>query len=232
MNWLIRLFKSSIGAKLVMAITGILLLGFVIAHLLGNLQMWLGPEAVNSYAQKLKDLGPLLWVARILLIVVFLVHVSTGLRLAAANQNARPVPYRVPHTIRATLASRTMAMTGILVFAYVLFHLAHLTFGVIYSDYADLIDAEGRHDVYSMTVLGFREWWVSGSYLLAMGVLGLHLRHGIPSFFQTLGLNHPRYNPLIEKLGPSLAGAIVLGYVSLPLGVLLGVIDLPPGVNV
>jgi succinate dehydrogenase / fumarate reductase cytochrome b subunit len=231
MNWLTRLLKSSIGAKAIMAVTGLLLLGFVIGHLLGNLQMFLGQDAVNSYAQGLRDLGPLLWVVRIGLLVVFLAHIATGIRLANANENARPVAYQKPHTIRATPASRSMALTGIVILAYVLFHLAHLTFGVIYPDYADLVDAQGRHDVYSMAVLGFQEWWLTGTYLIAMGVLGLHLRHGISSFFQTLGLNHPRYNPVIEKLGPAGGGLIVLGYVSIPLGVLAGIIQLPAGVN-
>jgi succinate dehydrogenase / fumarate reductase cytochrome b subunit len=231
MNWFLRLLKSSIGAKALMAVTGFLLFGFVVAHLLGNLQMFAGQEPVNQYAQTLKDLGPLLWVMRLGLLGVFVLHIFTGLRLAAANRSARPVAYSYSDTVQATLSSRSMVPTGILVLVYVVYHLAHLTWGFILNDYYTLTDDQGRHDVYSMAVLGFQNAWVSLTYVIAMLVLGFHLYHGIPSFFQTLGLKHSRYNDLIARLGPALTGLIVLGYLSIPAGVLAGIIQLPEGVR-
>ena len=229
MNWCTRLIRSSIGAKLVMALTGVLLLGFVVGHLLGNLQMFAGQDKFNEYAALLQGLGPGLWAVRSGLLVIFVLHVVTAFRLTRENKAARPKAYRIEQTDRATRASRSMLVTGLIILAYLVYHLAHLTLGWIYPTYHGLEDSLGRHDVYSMTVLGFQVWWITLTYAVAIVALGLHLGHGISSFFQTLGWNHPRYNDLITRLGPALAVLIVAGYLSIPLAVLAGVIQLPQG---
>lgn len=226
MGWIGRAYRSSIGAKLVMAGTGILLLGFVVAHLLGNLQLFAGPEAMNGYAQALRDLGPLLWAARIGLIVVTVAHVATALRLVRQNEAARPVPYVKQATRQVKPQTRLMWTSGLVLLGYVLFHLAHLTWCLIRPDLAraewTLADGRACHDVYSMTVRGFEVWWISAIYVAAMLFLALHLCHGVPSFFQTLGLNHPKYQRALELSGPALATLIFVGYVAIPAAVWAG----------
>lgn len=231
MNWVGRLYRSSIGAKLVVALTGILLFGFVIAHLLGNLQVFAGPDKLNHYAQALRDLGPLLWVARIGLIVLAIVHVATALRLAKQNEAARPVAYVKQASRQVRVQTKTMVMTGLVILAYVIYHLAHFTWGAIFSQYyaleEKLPDGTVRHDVYAMLVSGFNVWWVSVSYIVAMGLLALHLCHGITSFFQTLGVHHAKYNGAIRLLGPALSTLIFVGYASIPAAVWIGIVKLP-----
>ncbi len=230
MGWLSRLYRSSIGAKAVMAATGVLLFLFLIAHLLGNLQVFAGREAVNHYAQSLRDLGPLLWVARIGLIVIAGLHVTTAMRLATANQAARPVAYIKQASRQVKPQTKTMVMTGLVILAYVLYHLAHFTWGFVLHDYYGHEDAQGRHDVYGMVVQSFQCWWVAGSYLIALVLLSMHLCHGIPSFFQTIGFNHAKYAAAIRLAGPAIATLIFLGYASIPVACWLGMVKLGEGV--
>ena len=228
MNWLVRGFKSSVGAKFVVAITGLLLIGFLLAHLLGNLQIFLGADALNSYAAKLQELGPLLWVARIGLLAIFVVHVSFALRLNWRNKRARPIAYGVQKPIKSTHASRSMASTGVVVLLFVIYHLMHFTLGVaIRPDFHALTDPSGRHDVYRMVVLGFQQPAIAMFYIVAMLGLGTHLFHGIGSFFQSIGWNGPRYRPLTVWLGRGLALAIVIGNIAMPLAALAGILELP-----
>ncbi len=229
MQWLFKYCRSSIGSKVLMAVTGLMLFGFVVGHMLGNLQIFIGQEAVNNYAATLKEMGALLWLARIGLILAVLVHISAAIRLTRGNQKARPITYAHSGTVQATYASRTMMKSGLIVLAFVIYHLLHLTFGVILPEAHSATDSLGRPDVYSMTVLGFQNVLVSLSYIAAMLLLGFHLSHGVSSLFQSLGLNHPRYNPIIQKIGPSAALVIVLGNISMPIAVLLGLVSLPAG---
>ena len=207
-----------------------LLFGFLIAHLLGNLQMFAGPDAVNRYAEGLRNLGQLLWVARIGLLVIAGLHIATALRLAQRNDAARPVAYaKVAH--RAVKpATKTMVLSGLVILAYVVYHLAHFTWGVVQPDHAALVEklkgGGQRHDVYSMVVLGFQTWWVSASYLIALVLLSLHLCHGITSAFQTFGLNHSKYAGAIRLAGPAIATLIFLGYASIPVACWLGLVSL------
>jgi succinate dehydrogenase / fumarate reductase, cytochrome b subunit len=244
MNVLLRPWRSSLGAKYVMALTGISLLGFVIAHMLGNLLIYVGPDALNSYAHALKDKPALLWTARSGLLIIFLLHLVLAIRLTLQNQNARGVAYVYEDTVQASWASRHMLLTGLVLLAFIVFHLAHFTFGIItttnsYSkgehiNYLDLRDpadpaahssAEGpRHDVYRMVVDGFRNWVITLTYVIAQVFLWLHLWHGASSWFQSLGLNHPAYNPLIRAFGPVVSTAILIGNCSIPLAVLSGLI--------
>jgi succinate dehydrogenase / fumarate reductase cytochrome b subunit len=233
MKWLSAFARSSIGAKIIMAVTGLLLFGFVIGHMLGNLQMFLGQDAVNKYAASLKDLGALLWVVRIGLLLIAVVHVISGIRLARLNRSARPVPYQKNAKVQASLGSVTMVQTGVLVLAFVVYHLLHFTFGVVQHDsYAGSLPLDqGRHDVFSMTVIGFQSWLVSGSYIVAMLLLGLHLSHGVTSLFQSIGLDHPRIAPLAARLGPISALIIVVGNCSMPIACLLGLVQPGAGVS-
>ncbi len=231
MSGLTRCLGSSIGRKGLMGITGILLSLFLIAHLIGNLLVFAGQDAVNHYAHALKANAALLWFMRGGLFLVFATHVYLALSLTAENRRARPVKYVQEHTQVASLASRTMVLTGLLVLAYLIFHLLHLTKGVIGHEAWSSKLPDGSQDVYTMVVLGFKSPILSGVYLVSMALLYLHLSHGLKSFWQSLGWNHPVYRPLFEKIGTGLAAILVIGFASIPLTILLGVIQLPGGGN-
>jgi len=231
MSWLARSLSSSLGSKATVAVTGLALLGFVLVHMLGNLQIFLGQEAINAYAAKLKSLSGPLWVARLGLLAIAFVHVVTAIRLAARSKAARPVAYVANGSVQKTVSARSMVITGLLILAFAVYHLAHFTWGVILTDTHQLMDASGRPDVFSMMVLGFQQPLIAGSYIAAMLLLALHIRHGTGSFFQTLGARPPRFAPIIEKTALGLAWIILIGNVSMPLAVLAGVISLPPGVG-
>jgi succinate dehydrogenase / fumarate reductase cytochrome b subunit len=222
--WLTPYFTSTVGSKVIVAITGALLLGFVIAHMVGNLQMFAGPKKINEYAKFLKDLGPGLWAMRIGLLAVFFTHILLSLSLKKRSVDARPIGYIHQNTIQATFASLTMVQTGLLVFAFIAFHIAHFTLGWVHfapdgTNYSSLRDAEGLHDVYHMTILGFSNVWISLLYLIAQILLFVHLSHGVASMFQTLGLNTPRTARFFRCLGYSVAGIILVGNCSIVLAV-------------
>jgi succinate dehydrogenase / fumarate reductase cytochrome b subunit len=231
MGWWSRTWNSSIGMKTIMALTGAGLFLFVIGHLLGNLQIFLGPHALNAYARNLRLIPEALWVARIGLIALLLAHVGSAVRLTRLNRAARPNRYRVQKTVQVNYAARTLFMSGLIVLAFVIFHLLHFTLGRIDPAHYHLTDELGHHDVYSMVIWGFSNPILAAAYLLATLVLALHLRHGVSSLFQTLGLSTPRYEPLFRRIGPIVALVILLGYWSIPLSVLLGWIHLPAGGN-
>jgi succinate dehydrogenase / fumarate reductase cytochrome b subunit len=221
--------RSSLGSKFLMAVTGLGLTAFVIAHMLGNFQVYSGPDALNSYAAALKHMPGLLWTARLGLLVIFVLHISYGLKLYLANLAARPVPYHFKQYREATLASRTMLWTGLVILAFVLFHLAHYTFFWTNPDFAQLRDSQGRPDVYAMTVHGFRSAPVSLLYIVAMAFLAFHLSHGFQGLFQSLGLNHPRWMPLLQGASLVVAVVIFVGNASMPLAVLFRIVgrDVP-----
>jgi len=185
---IIRLYQTSIGKKYVMAVSGCLLLGFVSVHLLGNLQVFLGTDTINAYAAMLKGNQLLVWTARLVLLTIAMVHITTGLGLAFENRAARPVAYATPIVPYADYSSRTMLLSGLAVFAFVLYHLLHFTVGVTHPEIMQFRDTQDRPDVYRMMILGFSHPAVSGMYILALVLLYLHLNHGISSFFQSLGL--------------------------------------------
>jgi succinate dehydrogenase / fumarate reductase cytochrome b subunit len=239
-SWPVR---SSLGDKYLMALTGVALFGFVIAHMLGNLLIFVGPDALNSYAQALKDKPELLWPARLGLLTVFVLHVIFGIRLSLQNRQARGVAYVHEDTVQASWASRNMLLTGLVLLAFVVFHLAHFTLGIVTTyresgssesvNYLKLDDAKyaaahpsdpKRHDVYTMVVSGFRNGLVTITYVIAQVFLWLHLWHGGSSWFQSLGFNHPAYNPLIRAFGPVVSTAILIGNCSIPLAVMSGII--------
>lgn len=216
--WIGRTLQSPVGAKVVTAITGLMLTGFLIAHVAGNLLVFAGPEALNAYAEGLKKFPALLWAARGGLLAAFVAHVSLAIWLTRQNRSARPRRYAFENTAQATFASRYMIHTGLVMLAFVIFHLAHFTWRVTDARIAEL----GPFEVHRMIVTGFQQPLVAGGYLLAMAAIGLHLSHGVSSVFQTLGLNHPRYNVVLRKAGPVLGVGVAALFASIPLAVYLG----------
>ncbi len=227
MSWFSSYVRSSIGAKHVMALTGLGLVLFAIVHMIGHLGMFSGQDAYNSYAHFLQGLGGLKWAARGGLLAIFVVHLATGIRLATLNRAARPVPYAVYRPVRSTAASRTMALTGLTILAFVIYHLLHFTLGQVQPAYFHQLDELGRYDAYSMFVRGFQNVGIYASYTVAMLLLALHLGHGASSWLQSLGLRHPKYSPTLDKLGPALSFILFIGYMAPPTAVLAGLIKLP-----
>ena len=216
------MLQSSIGKKALMAVSGLMLVGFVIAHLLGNLQIFLGPQAINAYAVKLRHYGALLWVARGLLLLAAVVHIRTSIQLSLENRRARGTPYAVFQPGVTGLAARSMLLTGLLLLSYLVYHLLHFTFRTVHPELTHAVDALGQHDVYRMMVRSFQDPWISGTYILGMAVLSLHLAHGFGSAFQTLGLANERTIPATAVLSRVAAALIFLGYASIPAAVLFG----------
>jgi succinate dehydrogenase / fumarate reductase cytochrome b subunit len=245
MNPVGSFLRSSIGRKILMAVTGLILIGFVTGHLVGNLQVFQEPDHINGYAEFLHQLGPLLWVARIVIAASVLIHVWTATALALENYRARgPESYSVKHTIRATLSSRTMKWTGLIVLAFLLYHLAHFTLGAAQTatfkdnlahytmqhDYrvagfpvvkagADVLD------VHSMVILGFQNVVVSLFYIVAVGLLSFHLVHGFDSLFQTLGLRSSRWAAGLRFVSLAFCTLYFLGNLAIPGAVLTGMLQ-------
>lgn len=220
-----RTLRSSIGSKMVMAVTGLALLLFVIVHMLDNLQIFLGQDRYNSFAEFLQGLGLLLWLLRGALLAVFLAHVGAAVKVWRANQAARPTPYVFRGSVQTTPAARSMILTGAIVFAFVVYHLLHFSFGATHPELYARHDAQGRHDVYDLVVLSFRQWPVAVSYIVAQILLCLHISHGASSAFQTLGLTHPRWTWLKQGFGPGVATLIAAGNIGIPLACLTGIVQ-------
>ena len=222
-------FKSSITKKMAMAITGLVLTAYVIAHMLGNLQIFLGQEQLNAYAEHLKNLPFFLWPAKMFLLLTLIIHLTTALQLGLQNKNARPILYCHEDTVRASIASRTMVLSGLVIFAFIIFHLLNFTFDKIHPEFTELRDAKGRDDVYSMVILNFRDPWVAGSYVFAMAVLYLHLSHGVSSMFQSLGLNNDRTKFKWRVIAYSTALLIFFGNCSIAFASFFGILKIPIG---
>jgi len=210
---------STNGKKAVMAVTGAILFVFIIGHLAGNLQIFEGREKLNAYGRFLHSIGELLWPVRIVLIVSVLLHITATVQLALRKKRARPVGYSRKEAIASSYASRTMYWSGPIVLAFVIFHLLQFTAGYIHPE-SQFIEG----DVYHNVVAGFQVWWVSVWYIFSVSLLGLHLSHGISSMFQSLGFNHPKHTPVLKSAAVAVAVAIVLGYISIPISVLLGIV--------
>jgi len=211
--------SSTIGRKVVMAVSGIVLVGFVFVHMLGNLLLYAGPDAINAYGRELRELlhGAGLWVARAVLLAAVVAHIWAAWSLTLENRAARPVAYRQWKAKDSTYASRTMRWSGVIVLAFIVYHLLHFTFGTVHPDFI-----EG--DVYHNLVAGFRVWPASLFYIVAMVLLGFHLHHGVWSMLQTLGLSHPGYRARARAFAAAFAVVLVLGNISFPLAVLFGIV--------
>lgn len=210
-------WDTVVGKKAVMAVTGVALFAFVVGHLIGNLQIYLGPEKLNAYGELLHHMPALLWSARIGLLICVGLHILASVQLALRKNAARPVAYaRHSYTI-SNYASRTMYWSGPIVLAFIIYHLLHFTFGTVHPSFR-----EG--DVYHNVVTGFQQPIVSAFYIFAMALLCMHLYHGLWSMFQSLGASHPRYAPALRTVAKIGALFIFLGNISIPISVLAGVV--------
>ena len=214
-----RFWAATNGKKIVMALTGAVLFLFVIGHMLGDLQVFAGPDKLNAYGRFLHGVPEILWAVRITLLTCVALHIWASIELALRKSSARPVAYSKRENTVSTYASRTMYWSGPIILAFVIYHLLHLTAGVIHpgGEYV-----EG--DVYHNVVAGFQVWYVSAWYVFSMILLGLHIRHGAWSMFQSVGINHPRHTPILKNAAATLAIVIVAGYVSIPISIMLGLV--------
>ena len=224
--WLVQFYRSTIGKKIIMAATGLIGIGFVIGHMAGNLQAFIGQNKLNAYGALLHGpLAELLWVVRVVLIVAVVLHVLMAWQLTVRARAARPIGYQKREPQVSTLASRTMRWGGVLLLVFIVLHILHFTTGQIDpANWRGRLDATGRHDVYGNLVASFRIWWVAAFYVLAMIVLGLHLYHGAWSSVRTLGYARPSPHPLHRRIALIVAALVWLGFTIVPLGVLAGVI--------
>lgn len=220
----LHFFSSTIGKKFLVALTGLFMLLFLLAHLAGNLEIFSGPQAVNQYAIFLRTMPKALWAFRILLIVSVLMHIYLTISLTSQSRKARSKSYHLKKSRKASLASRTMMISGLTVLAFIFYHLAHYTFGIADPELMKLTDAQGHHHVYNMMVVGFSHPLVSGFYVLAQVLLAYHLSHGISSAARTLGVKSRELYEKIRLGGVIFAILIALLYISIPLSVLFGLV--------
>jgi succinate dehydrogenase / fumarate reductase cytochrome b subunit len=225
MQKVLTLHQTTIGKKAIMAVTGVIGFGFLIGHLVGNLQIYIAltdsPEAaataLHEYAAGLRRLGPLLWIMRITLVAAVAAHIWAAIALVNKNAEARPTPYQHPRQDQVTTyAARTMQWSGPILALFLLYHLLHLTWG-----YGPGFD---HQNVYNNLVYGFQKWWIAAVYVVANIMLGFHLYHGGWSWLQSLGASHPRYDEYRKMFAVGLAAFLTLGNVSIPAVVLAGVI--------
>ena len=223
MRWVLTLYRSTIGKKILMAVTGVILVGFVVGHMTGNLKAFSGPEKIDGYAEYLREVGApllghsvLLWFVRVVLILAFIVHVTAALQLTRASRVARPDGYAKKMPLDAsTYASRTMRWGGVLLFAFVIYHLLHFSVGTAHPNFV-------HGGVYQNLNVAFQSGVVTAVYVVAMLTLGMHLYHGIWSAFQTLGVNHPTYNRYRRPIAIGLALITALGFAAVPIAFFSG----------
>ncbi len=223
-NPLIAFYQSSIGKKYIVAVTALLLILYVLGHLAGNLQIYMGPDRINTYAKFLHDLGPILWLVRVVLLAAFVTHIMATIQLAQENRLAKPQKYAVAGYQRSTMASRTMIVSGLIVLCFVIYHLLQFTAQVTDPAFREVHDSIGRHDVYRMLILGFRHPLISLFYVVALFLLTTHLSHGFASVAQTLGINNRKIANLVSTGGQTLSWLIFAGYISIPVTILLGIV--------
>jgi succinate dehydrogenase / fumarate reductase cytochrome b subunit len=219
LNHVYRFYQTTVGKKAIMAVTGLILFSFVIGHLAGNLQVFEGREKMDAYGVFLRSLPAALYAARIVLIISVTLHIVTTVQLARLKQTARPIGYVKKNNAAGSYASRTMYWSGPIIAAFVIYHLAQFTYRV-----TDTRFIEGR--IYDNLVITFQQPYISILYIIAMVLLGFHLSHGFWSMFQSLGIVSPAYSPYIKLLAQALAIIITVGFISIPICVLAGVVHL------
>jgi succinate dehydrogenase / fumarate reductase cytochrome b subunit len=233
MKLISRIFNSSLGKKYLMALTGLVLFLFVAGHLAGNLQIFLGREAINRYGHFLQSNPELIWPVRLFLLLMVGLHIWSAIQLTLENRAARPLAYGQYNPVGSTYASRTMLVGGLIVLAFIVYHLLHYTvklpaINLTGKDFAGEAFREvtrtgvHQHDVYAMMVAGFSNVWVSAFYILGMGLLCLHLSHGLSSMFQSLGWKNNAWRPCLDRGARIVAVLIFIGYSSIPVAILLG----------
>lgn len=212
----LRFYETTVGKKFIMAGTGVVLFGFVVGHLAGNLQFFAGRETVNHYAVQLRTFPALLWAIRIGLLAAVIAHIVTSIQLVRLQNLARPVAYAKKRSVGSNYASRTMYWSGPIIAVFVVYHLLHMTWGTLHPRFEHL-------DVYDNLVYGFANPLVSAFYILAIGLLLMHLYHGLWSMFQTFGVSHPLWTPRLKILAKVVSIALFLGFSSIPVAVLAGI---------
>ena len=212
-----RFYESTIGKKAIMAVTGLILFGFLIAHMLGNLQIYLGREVMNHYAETLHGNPALLWTVRTILLVSVILHIWASIQLSMLKSEARPVAYVKRANVSSSWASRSMMLSGPIIAAFVIFHLLHLTTGTIHPQFVEL-------HAYENLVTGFLVVPFAIAYIVVMILIGFHLSHGIWSMFQSMGLSHPRYTPMIKKFAAVFSWILIAGFISVPVSILVGLV--------
>ena len=251
MNAFSNFVKSTIGRKLLMALTGLVLVGFVMGHMLGNLQIFLGPDVINAYAYKLHEVLPTaaLWAIRLFLLVSVGIHIWAAVTLTLDNRRARPAGYDDNNFIQASYSSRTMRMSGVILLAFILFHLAHFTArtlpglqyeepGVMEQREVPLVkkgeavlkngEVVKTFNVNDMMISGFQIWWVSAFYVIATGLLCMHLTHGVSSMFQTVGLRNSLWRKRLDRLALAYGWVVFLGFAIIPIAVMSGILEKDP----
>ena len=218
MERVLTLHRTTIGKKAIMAVSGVVLFGFVLIHMLGNLQLWMGPEQMHAYAVSLRGIPGGLWLARIVLLAAVGLHIWAAVALTGRNADARPTDYQYKRRDVATnYAARTMMWGGAIVLIFIIYHILHLTLG--YGPYYD------PQNPYNNVVYGFRVWWISAFYIIANILLGIHLFHGGWAWFNSIGWNHPRFNHWRRGFATALAVVVVAGNVALPVSVMAGFVE-------
>jgi len=217
------LLTSSVGRKVLMALSGFFLLGFVIVHLIGNSTIFVGSDWINAYAQHLHDLGPFVWVFRAFMLFMLSIHILFGVILTLENWGANPGKYAVNKKLKVTFASKTMIWTGLLLLAFIVGHLLQFTLRVT-PDIVLTADEVGRFDVFTMVVSSLRITLIAAFYILAMIILFLHTSHGIQSFLQTLGMSNDKLQPRYNLAGYLISTLFLVGYGAIPVLILTGIL--------
>lgn len=226
MTWVGNFYRSSVGKKAVMAVTGVILFGWIFLHMVGNLKLYMGPEHLNEYAAFLRSMfGPavpesgMLWLSRIILLVAVILHIHAAWALTVMNRNARPVGYHGRDYVKGTYAARTMRWGGVIIALFIVYHLLHLTTGHAHRQFI-------KDDVYHNVVTGFQVWWVAAIYIIANLALGLHLYHGVWAMFSSVGVTHKRFDHWRRGFATAFAVIITVANISFPLTVLTGLVGL------
>jgi succinate dehydrogenase / fumarate reductase cytochrome b subunit len=219
-------YRSTVGKKIIMGVTGLIGIGFVILHMAGNLQAFIGQDKLNSYGAMLHGpLAEVTWLLRIVLIVAVVLHVLMAYQLTQISKAARPIGYKSRESQVATLASRTMKWGGVLLLVFIVFHILHFTTETIDpGGWRGMTDGQGHRDVYGNIIASFRIWWVALFYIVSMLALGLHLYHGAWSSVRSLGYAKPSPNPLHRRIALAIAAIVWLGFTLIPVGVIAGFI--------
>jgi len=217
-------WSSTIGLKVAMAVSGLVLVGFVLQHMVGNLQVFAGRDVYNAYAEFMQGLGAIKWGARFFLLGMLVVHVGAAVALTKRNLGARPQRYAGLKSQRTSPYAKTMAYTGAVVLAFIAYHLAHFTLGAVHTEHFGALDAQGRHDVYTNFVLSFQNPVIMVTYLVSTIAVAAHLAHATSSMFRTLGLSTGRLKQPIAMVGPAVGIAVALGNTAMPLACMMGII--------
>lgn len=224
MNRLLHFLNTTIGRKLLVALSGIFLVLFVIGHVVGNLTVYIGPSALNGYAHWLQE-NPLLWFIRLGMLIIVSVHIALAIKVSLESIGARKQGYQSGRTLYQLLVDHRMMISGLLLFLFIIGHIAHLTLGVGVGEYFNRVDERGFVDVYARVVIGFQNPFIAWGYIVSMVLLAVHLKHSVRALFQTLGFFHENYFSFYELLSWAIAIFVFIGLCSIPVAVQFGLIE-------